>query len=244
MNYSRIYEQLVQRAKNRVPEGYVERHHIIPKCMGGSDENDNLVALTPEEHFTAHVLLVKMYPNQTGLILAVNKMCRGKGRSRNKMYGWLKRRFAEEQRRRQTGQGNTQFGTMWICNVETKQNKKVPKDSGIEDGWIKGRSLWLRNVCTCGKPDSYHSPRCRECLDSAKLARLSRKENHKPKPKRGKKPSRPKIRNYERQVICDRVVFGSLTSAARHFKVSVETVRNRIKNVKHNWKDMPSGLGT
>ena len=144
MNYSRIYESLIQHAKDRVPEGYIERHHIVPRCMGGSDENENLVALTPEEHFTAHVLLVKMYPENTPLIKAVQKMCQGKQRKRNKMYGWLKRRFSEEMKRSQSGSGNSQHGLMWVCNIETKQNKKVPKDQVLEEGWVKGRNRWNR----------------------------------------------------------------------------------------------------
>lgn len=122
--------------------------------MGGSDENSNLVALTPEEHFTVHVLLVKMYPKQSGLILAVNKMCRGhRGKRRNKMYGWLKRRFSEEMKRSQSGSGNSQHGLMWVCNIETKQNKKIPRDSVLEEGWVKGRNKW--NVRVNG--------RCRVC---------------------------------------------------------------------------------
>ena len=92
MNYQRIYDQLIDRARNRVPDGYVERHHVIPRCMGGSDEADNLVALYPEEHFLAHVLLVKIHPEERNLIIAVQKMCQPikSGRNKRKLYGWLK----------------------------------------------------------------------------------------------------------------------------------------------------------
>ena len=48
MNYHNHYYTLIERAKSRILEGYVEKHHIIPKCMGGLDELSNLVALTPE----------------------------------------------------------------------------------------------------------------------------------------------------------------------------------------------------
>lgn len=54
MDYPAIYDRLVSRAKDRVIGGYVERHHIVPRCMGGQDSKDNLVALTPEEHYIAH----------------------------------------------------------------------------------------------------------------------------------------------------------------------------------------------
>ena len=62
MNYFLAYQRLIAKAKARVcPEGYVERHHILPKALGGSDDSSNLVALTAKEHFVAHVLLAKIH---------------------------------------------------------------------------------------------------------------------------------------------------------------------------------------
>ena len=37
-----------------------ETHHIIPRCLKGNDSAENLVRLTPREHFIAHHLLTKM----------------------------------------------------------------------------------------------------------------------------------------------------------------------------------------
>ena len=42
---------------------YFELHHIIPKCLGGTNEKDNLVLLTAREHFLCHWLLTKMFSN-------------------------------------------------------------------------------------------------------------------------------------------------------------------------------------
>jgi hypothetical protein len=39
----------------------------LPKCLGGKDDVDNLVKLTPEEHFVDHQLLTKIYPNNSKL---------------------------------------------------------------------------------------------------------------------------------------------------------------------------------
>jgi hypothetical protein len=75
MNYTKIYLSLITKAKshNRVKsrECVFEKHHIIPSCIGGGDENSNLVLLTPREHYIAHRLLVKMYPSSMGLNKAV-----------------------------------------------------------------------------------------------------------------------------------------------------------------------------
>lgn len=74
MDYKKLYKNLIDAGKNRgIPEGYKEVHHIIPKSFGGSDDPENLVALTAREHFVAHRLLAKMYPN-SGMAHAVYKM--------------------------------------------------------------------------------------------------------------------------------------------------------------------------
>lgn len=81
MNYQRIYNQLIDRAKKRCLEGYKEVHHIVPRSMGGSDEKDNLVELTAREHFIAHWLLWRIHRNQK-MAFAFNMMCGDRHRNR------------------------------------------------------------------------------------------------------------------------------------------------------------------
>lgn len=97
MNYQRHYDALIERARCREVVGYVERHHVVPRCMGGNDDKSNLVPLTPEEHFVAHQLLVKIYPENQKLIFAAWGMTQGKWRS-NKKFGWLRKKRADAQR--------------------------------------------------------------------------------------------------------------------------------------------------
>jgi hypothetical protein len=62
MNHALTYSKLIAKAKARVcVDGYVERHHILPKALGGTDDSSNIVALTAREHFIAHFLLAKMH---------------------------------------------------------------------------------------------------------------------------------------------------------------------------------------
>ena len=58
---------------------YHERHHIVPKCMGGTDDKDNLIDLFAREHFIAHKLLAQENPEKTGLIYAWSCMAFVKG---------------------------------------------------------------------------------------------------------------------------------------------------------------------
>lgn len=97
MNYKEIYESIILRAKTRQqPDCYTEKHHVVPRCMGGDDNESNLAILTPEEHYVCHQLLVKIYPNSIKLLYAARCMCylTNKGPKRNnKFYGWLRRKI-------------------------------------------------------------------------------------------------------------------------------------------------------
>ena len=58
--YTRWYYLIIDRAVKQVKSGYTERHHILPKSLGGANANENMVNLTFREHFICHKLLVKM----------------------------------------------------------------------------------------------------------------------------------------------------------------------------------------
>lgn len=93
MNYKMHYDNLIEKARARViVKEYKEKHHIIPRCMGGQDDKENLVELTAREHFIAHQLLAKAYPNIDGLQIAAYLMsCRRKIKNRD--YSYLKEKF-------------------------------------------------------------------------------------------------------------------------------------------------------
>lgn len=121
MNYDKHYNQLIIRGKNRLLEGYCEKHHIIPKCIGGNDMNENIVKLTPEEHYLAHLLLVKIYPNENGLIYAVHLMG---SLHNNKRYGWAKRKHTKMLSETLSGVNNPMYG-----KVGTMTGKIHTKDA-------------------------------------------------------------------------------------------------------------------
>lgn len=60
--YSQYYYSIVNRAKSRILSNdvYTEKHHIIPKSLGGDNSTENLTVLTGREHFICHILLIKM----------------------------------------------------------------------------------------------------------------------------------------------------------------------------------------
>lgn len=58
--YYHWYYSIIENAAGRQIVGYTEKHHIIPRSFGGSDDSDNIVRLTAREHFICHLLLCKM----------------------------------------------------------------------------------------------------------------------------------------------------------------------------------------
>jgi hypothetical protein len=63
--YTDIYYSIISNAQSRelLNDAYIERHHIIPKSLGGNNEKSNLVSLTAKEHYLCHLLLPKMTSN-------------------------------------------------------------------------------------------------------------------------------------------------------------------------------------
>lgn len=69
--YTECYYRIINKAIDRTELiGYSEKHHIIPKSLGGSNEVSNLVKLTAREHFICHLLLLKMLSG-----INLSKMC-------------------------------------------------------------------------------------------------------------------------------------------------------------------------
>lgn len=69
MNYANIYNKIIENAKikNNIDNKYYEVHHIIPKCLGGSDNKENLVKLTLREHYVCHKLLAEIYKDNKSI---------------------------------------------------------------------------------------------------------------------------------------------------------------------------------
>ena len=129
MDYQKHYTLLIERARIRLLEGYGENHHVIPRCLGGSNKKKNIVKLTAEEHYVAHQLLVKIYPENKFLAKGALMMCTASKEQvrNNKLYGWVRRRFGEAQREFMTGRKHSEETKRKIGNVH--RGKIVSKET-------------------------------------------------------------------------------------------------------------------
>ena len=104
MDYKAIYNRLIETAITRPePSAYVERHRIIPGCMKGTYASDNVAVLTYREHFVAHLLLTKIYPDNAKVAYAAWSMaCRNKHKEgykvTSRIYQTLRERNSENQK--------------------------------------------------------------------------------------------------------------------------------------------------
>lgn len=154
MDYQNIYNKLIARAltRNKDVAEYYESHHIVPRCLGGSDDRVNLADLTAREHFIAHLCLVKIHPGNGSLVKAAVMMACGSAqhkRSANRIYEWLRKKHSVVMKEAQGGINNSQFGSVWVFNKLLKENKKIKANelsSWAEQGWEPGRVYDFNNV--------------------------------------------------------------------------------------------------
>lgn len=116
MDYSKIYAAFIADRKQLQAElsGYTEKHHIVPRWLGGTDEPDNLIRLTAEDHFFAHLVLAKWHQTSSAWS-AVMVMHEREGRSTiffrysRERYGWARRAYGRRCETAMLGQGNPNY---------------------------------------------------------------------------------------------------------------------------------------
>lgn len=131
--YTRWYYSIVQRAQTRVLiNTYTEKHHIVPRSLGGDDSAENLVRLTAREHFVCHLLLTKMTTGKAlrSMSYAAWQMTFINGRPRHntssRTYEYLRKLLSE------TYKGVPKTKSWWTGKKHTK--KTLLKQADVKRG--------------------------------------------------------------------------------------------------------------
>lgn len=143
MEYLKHYNLLIESRKalgRSKSDGNYEKHHIIPRCFKGPDTEDNLVFLTPREHFLAHWLLWRHYRDKKTAAM-FNAMTR-KSANQHRITGGrgyeeakLANKFANKGKK---------------LSEETKQKIKVNNARTGKPNWNSGKK-WQKSQIQCTK---------------------------------------------------------------------------------------------
>ena len=152
MNYLKHYNLLIEKYRSQTfsEDQYFECHHIIPKCLGGGDSSENLIDLTPEQHYTAHLLLARIY-NIDKLWYACAMMTNGLSGRSNKYYGWLRRKISKYHSDRVKNKWAIHYGfdsyidqciTIWSMFKEVKSTEVISKKFGMAVANVNRSLAW------------------------------------------------------------------------------------------------------
>jgi hypothetical protein len=129
--YTRIYNSIIHNAQARSQFNcYSEKHHIIPKSLGGNNAKSNLAVLTAREHFICHWLLTKMVSGQDihKMKLALSKMCSSSKTHNNNRYmvsGRIYELVRKACSKASSGKNNPMYGKTHTVETRKRISEKV-----------------------------------------------------------------------------------------------------------------------
>ena len=114
-----IYEKFIDLLKDQIIDGYFEYHHIVPKHIGGTNNDSNLIKLTYRQHILAHLLLYRVYRRPEDL--AAYTLMRGLSVSRKQEIGkMIGERHKLSGHIYRLGNDNKESG--WINSIKTPES--------------------------------------------------------------------------------------------------------------------------
>jgi hypothetical protein len=133
MNYQKIYDLLIESSKNKIKtEGYTEKHHILPRSLGGDDDPSNIIVLSAREHFIAHLLLAKIYG---GPMITAAYLMSSRKQCTNRKYDYLRTKFSN--RLKEDTQRSLKISKSLTGKSKSKKHKEAYKQSRLlKGGWI------------------------------------------------------------------------------------------------------------
>lgn len=130
--YTKWYNRIIQNGKTEKSEGD-ERHHIVPRSLGGNDEPQNIAFITPREHFVCHWLLTKIHPagEEHWKMINAFRMMRAENPNQqrystkitSRVYENLKKEYAKLQSERVAGENNP----MWRRTHTEEARRAISK---------------------------------------------------------------------------------------------------------------------
>lgn len=214
LTYKQFIDNILQtRGRFNCGEKYHERHHILPKCIGGTDDEENLIDLFAREHYIAHKLLALENPHNEKLNCAFWCMSHLSDKNQERyvvtpeeyeqariIFSSLRKnsKVSEETRRKMSkahsGENNSFFG-----KKHSDEARKKIKEARAKQIMVKGKK---------------RSKESKERMSKAQKGRQTN-ENH----PRAKK------------VFCDGIVFGCIKFCANYYNININTLSAWLRGI-------------
>ncbi len=185
MNYQKIYDNLIKKRLENPPTEKFERHHIVPRSLGGSDDKENIVKLTLREHYIAHLLLCRIHRgtrNYYPMLRALNMMRAGREGTyikNSRMFEYFRADFIKAMSEAQSGENNSNYGKSWYYHPELNINKKFKPDDTIPEGFVKGRVSSIKKKRVTALPNRSGVGIVKNCIDCSHEIITKRDSNQK-----------------------------------------------------------------
>lgn len=148
--YTEWYYRIIYQRQKVKYDGYTENHHILPRCLGGTDEPSNLVELSAREHFICHLLLTKMIDNSSinyayiAMVNMKNEYQQRDYKITSRHYAYSKELNSKETSIRFKGKAKHNVGKKRYYHQVTLQ-EIFRFENDVPDGYILGASPLTRN---------------------------------------------------------------------------------------------------
>ena len=169
VTYKEFIENILKtRGRFACGNEYHERHHIIPKCFGGDNNEENLIDLFAKEHYIAHKLLALENPNNEKLNYAFWCMSHLSDKNQERyavtseeyeqarvIFSNLRKnsKASEETRQKMSkahsGENNSFFGKKHSNEARRKIKKKKKQEQN--KSWLKARKGLKKPEKECQK---------------------------------------------------------------------------------------------
>ena len=223
MTYNEFIQNILDtRGRFGIPDGeYKERHHIVPKCLGGTNDRENLVDLYAREHYEAHRLLAGENPDNDKLVSAWWMMCSCKrGCQKREVfspqeYEEARMFFAKKASERIKGEKHPMYGRH--LPEETKRKMSAVR---------KGRPSPFRGLKGLLSPvySRKASEESRQKMSEAKKGKYLRGDNP-----------------HAKRVVCEGVVYGCVQDCADKYCITASRLRHllgiRFEDMPQKWQD-------
>ena len=229
--FKKTYTKLIAKGKSRGLDKtalnyYTEVHHIVPKCVNGTNEDKNLVLLTYREHVIAHMLLARIY-NTIELKHVVNYMLSSKKNTikivSTKFIDEIKEAsiaYIRELRKKQVGQRYSDSRKLNISKSILNKQQPITDETRGKISIAHGRRIM--------DPQGRIFPTIGKCAEANNTTRRIIDYNLKNRPESGYKYlDPPKVR---RVIDPDGEVHSSIRACAIKYNRNGKTIKNWIEN--------------